>query len=119
MKDRLGFEKERDEQLYKFIISRPIPDRLLERLADTPVVNDKSLHRQASHRRVGTGRLTKDEFKVLFLISEGLDRKEIAKILNKSQETVKSQTASVLQVFNARNTAQAVARAIRWGVLPA
>lgn len=66
-----------------------------------------------------TGRdLSRREWQVLTLTAQGLITKEIASILgNISPRTVEIQKESCMEKLGARNTAHAVAIAIRWHIV--
>ena len=61
--------------------------------------------------------LTARQTEVLGLVAEGLSKKEIARELWLSEETVKFHMKWVLLRLNARNSAQAVATAFRLGLI--
>jgi DNA-binding NarL/FixJ family response regulator len=69
-----------------------------------------------SGARAGCG-LSKREVDVLRLLSEGLETQEIAKALNYSERTVKYVIHDVLVRLNLHNRTQAVAFALRNGIV--
>ena len=64
------------------------------------------------------GQLTKRQSQVLDHVAEGYTRREIAVRLGISAETVKRHMEDILTRMDARNAAQAVAKARRAGAAP-
>lgn len=65
--------------------------------------------------RLGT--LTAREKEVLFLVASGLEGKEIARELVVAHDTVRTHVAHALAKLGARSRAQAVAIAVRQGLI--
>jgi DNA-binding NarL/FixJ family response regulator len=84
-----------------------LPTELLNRVLD----------RAAKGARHTSGGLTGREVKVLRLLAEGGDTREIADELAYSERTVKNVVHDVLVKMNCRNRAHAVAHATRQGVI--
>lgn len=61
---------------------------------------------------------TRRELEVLQLLAQGLTNREMAERLGVSEHTVKFHVTALLGKFDARTRAEAVARAIRLGLLP-
>jgi two-component system, NarL family, nitrate/nitrite response regulator NarL len=61
--------------------------------------------------------LTKREKEVLAWVAEGLTAQEIASKLFLSLDTVESHRRNIIQKFNARNTVDAVVKAMRIGLI--
>jgi DNA-binding NarL/FixJ family response regulator len=61
---------------------------------------------------------TRRELEVLQLLAQGLTNRQMAERLGVSEHTVKFHVTALLGKFNARTRAEAVARAIRLGLLP-
>jgi DNA-binding NarL/FixJ family response regulator len=67
--------------------------------------------------RLPANRLSERELEILSLVAGGLDSKEIARELFLSHETVRTHMAHALAKLGARSRAQAVAVAIRNGLI--
>ena len=76
-------------------------------------------NRAPVHNGDGQRALSRREFQVLHLISDGLENQAIAKILFVSVETVRTHVKSILRKLAARDRTHAVAVAFRSGVLTA
>jgi DNA-binding NarL/FixJ family response regulator len=63
------------------------------------------------------GRLSPRQLETLALVAEGQSNKEIAKTLNISDITVREYVSEVMRKLNANNRMQAVATAIKTGIL--
>jgi DNA-binding NarL/FixJ family response regulator len=63
-------------------------------------------------------RLTDRELEVLESVAAGLTNKEIAGALGVSENTVKFHLRNILDKLHAQSRAEAVARALREGLLP-
>ena len=74
-------------------------------------------NRAPVHNGDGQRALSRREFQVLHLISDGLENQAIAKILYVSVETVRTHVKSILRKLGARDRTHAVAVAFRSGVL--
>lgn len=61
--------------------------------------------------------LTRQELAVLFLVSHGMHRDDIGTVLHMSDNTVKRHVEMTLLKLDARNSAQAVAKAYRAGLI--
>jgi DNA-binding CsgD family transcriptional regulator len=61
---------------------------------------------------------TRRELEVLQLLAQGLTNRQMAERLGVSEHTVKFHVTALLGKFDARTRAEAVARAIRLGLLP-
>jgi len=61
--------------------------------------------------------LTKREKQVLVMFSNGYDRKDVGRMLGISLEGVKSHTRAIRKKLDAANTVEAVARALREGMI--
>ena len=66
-----------------------------------------------------TARLTHRETQILNYIAEGNSNKQIARILEISEQTIKNHVSSILRKLNANDRAHAVALAIRNGWISA
>ncbi len=62
-------------------------------------------------------KLTKREKEILELVAQGLSAQEIATLVFVSLNTVETHRRNIMQKLGARNTVEAVARAIRTGVI--
>lgn len=92
----------------------------MEREWETARVVDLVRAVGAGERRLPTKtapRLTPQQSSVLTLISQGATNREIALQLGLSPNTVKEYAAAVLHRLGARNRAEAVRRAQRWGMI--
>lgn len=61
--------------------------------------------------------LTPQEYRVLCLMAEGLDRREIAWKMELGSETVKTHQRSLYKKLGANNRTHAVAIAVRQGII--
>ena len=61
--------------------------------------------------------LTARELGVLQLVADGLRNKEIARVIGRSNETVKDHMQSILQKLGARDRTQAVTLALQRGII--
>jgi DNA-binding NarL/FixJ family response regulator len=61
--------------------------------------------------------LTKREVEVLNLVSEGNSNKQVASILDTSEQTIKNYVSSILRKLNANDRTHAVVLAIRQGII--
>jgi DNA-binding NarL/FixJ family response regulator len=61
--------------------------------------------------------LTKREQEVLEMVTEGLTTQEIAKKIFVSFDTVETHRRNIIQKFGARNTVDAVVKAMRMGMI--
>jgi two-component system response regulator DegU len=99
----------------------PINDSLIER----PVVAEHVLKQFRDIVSAGkilemvTAPLTYREIQILNHIAEGNSNKQIAHILEISEQTIKNHVSSILRKLNANDRAHAVALAIRNGWIPA
>jgi two-component system response regulator DegU len=64
-----------------------------------------------------TAPLTNRETQVLKLIADGNSNKQIAQILDTSEQTVKNQVSSILRKLNANDRAHAIVMGIRRGLI--
>jgi DNA-binding NarL/FixJ family response regulator len=62
-------------------------------------------------------RLTPHEVRILVLVAQGLTRAEIAEVLGRSPQTVKSHLSHIYRKLDVRNKAQALAVATERGYL--
>lgn len=69
------------------------------------------------HARLSVGRLSEREQSVLTLIADGYQTREVAAQLNYSERTVKNVLHDVVTKLNARSRSQAVAHAVRDGLI--
>ena len=81
-----------------------------------PVVASKLL-RQVSQRGGGSQTMTRRESDVLGLLGEGFQNKEIAERLGIAERTVKFHVGSILRKLDVGNRTEAVATAIRKGLI--
>jgi len=86
------------------VVPSDLLDGLLRRPAEPPPT-------------AGFGRPTEREVKVLRLLSEGCDTREVARALSYSERTVKNVLHDVVTKLNAKTRSQAVAFAIREGLI--
>jgi DNA-binding NarL/FixJ family response regulator len=68
-------------------------------------------------QRLRTDELTPRESEILSLVASGLESKEIARELFLSHDTVRTHAAHALAKLGARSRAQAVAIAVRRGLI--
>ena len=68
-------------------------------------------------QRLRTDELTPRESEILSLVASGLESKEIARELFLSHDTVRTHVAHALAKLGARSRAQAVASAVRRGLI--
>lgn len=68
-------------------------------------------------QRLRTGELSARESEILSLVASGLESKEIAHELFLSHDTVRTHVAHALAKLGARSRAQAVAIAVRRGLI--
>jgi DNA-binding CsgD family transcriptional regulator len=108
-----------DEDLKRMIQSRPIPDKLLEDLRLTLRIDEDDVppagvpSAAALHR----GSLSPAEKRVLLMASHGMQAKMIAEVFGISKQTVLSQLKSARYALRAKNTAHAIALALRMGLI--
>jgi DNA-binding NarL/FixJ family response regulator len=62
--------------------------------------------------------LTQRERQILTYIADGNTNKQIANILNISEQTIKNHVSAILRKLNANDRAHAVVLAIRRGLIP-
>ena len=86
------------------VVPSDLLDGLLRRPAEPPPTT-------------GFGRPTEREVKVLRLLSEGCDTREVARALSYSERTVKNVIQDVTRRFGLRNRSHAVAFAVREGLI--
>jgi DNA-binding NarL/FixJ family response regulator len=72
---------------------------------------------QTLFQRLRTDELTPRESEILSLVASGLESKEIARELFLSHDTVRTHVAHALAKLGARSRAQAVALAVRRGLI--
>ncbi|MBI4790654.1 MAG: response regulator transcription factor [Chloroflexi bacterium] len=77
----------------------------------------RQLHVLARAQQSREHRLSADEIRVLALIANGTTNEEIAQAIHCSESTVKRQIEEIMATLGARNRAQAVAIAIREGLI--
>lgn len=63
------------------------------------------------------GELTRRENEILELVAQGVTAREIATMLFVSMDTVETHKRNVVQKMEARNTVDAVAKALRMGLI--
>ena len=73
------------------------------------------INRRADNRTERLSLLTGRERQIMNLVSEGLSNKEIARILNISDQTVKNHITSILRKLAVNDRTQAVIYALRHG----
>ena len=88
-----------------------------ESLLPSEVV-DKVVANLQGPRPVETGKLSSREGQVLALLAQGAANKEIARELGISERTVKAHVTSIFNKLGASSRAEAVAIALRSGLLP-
>lgn len=77
-------------------------------------LNKKSLHKEGSnpqeidHEKIKSLEISKREYEVLQLISEGCSNREIAERLFLSESTIKTHVSSLLVKLNAKRRTQAI-----------
>lgn len=91
---------------------RPVPDRLLRDLARTPYLPEKFIE---AYR--GPKKLTPKEIFALECVSYGASVKQAAAIMGCSENSVDSFLRQARAKLRAKNTAGAVASAIRQGLI--
>jgi LuxR family transcriptional regulator, quorum-sensing system regulator RaiR len=118
-----------DEQVYRLVMSRPIPEALIRALELAPDVPEYDITSWAeAHLLPRTGRdmrrprppgpvLTKQQERVLILASNGFRRKQTAQAMGIGEETVRNHLARARFRLKATNTTHAVAIAIRRGLI--
>jgi DNA-binding NarL/FixJ family response regulator len=87
------------------------PEMLNAMVRGAPVASD------SGPPRLGTPRLTDREQRVLALIAEGHPTREVAEQLSYSERTVKNVLHDIVTKLNARSRSQAVAHAVRDGLI--
>lgn len=95
-------------------------ERLLEDIAAAPLIPEHELGRlpwEQTIDRVNRRRLGPAELEVLIWASRGLQQHQIAEVLGKKLQTVKTQLVSARWKLGAENTTQACCEAIRRGLI--
>lgn len=100
------------QAIHQAPIARRYVDPVLSSLMTMTVDGSLSPHSTGGH-----GQLTRREYEVLQLISEGLENRAIASELFVSVETVRTHIKGILRKLSARDRAHAVAVAFRMGLL--
>lgn len=95
----------------------PDPDRRDVALGGLAIVVEHADEIYPGHSAPGESRERPRWLDVLQEMSHGHDRKETARRLFLSPETVMSHTKKARQAFNAKNTLHAVAEALRRGLI--
>ncbi|AHI02020.1 LuxR C-terminal-related transcriptional regulator [Kutzneria albida] len=103
-------------QVVQAIHQAPIARRYLDP-AIAPLMSMTVDGGLAPHTTGHHGQLTRREYEVLQLISEGLENRAIARELFVSVETVRTHIKGILRKLSARDRAHAVAVAFRMGLL--
>jgi DNA-binding CsgD family transcriptional regulator len=111
--------------LKKYILSRPIPDRLITALRVVPVLKEtdpvfglqSGVNLIPLLKRRTNLELTQREKHILWLRSHGFSEKEIAPILRIKVHTVRLEIRKARMVLRARNTNQAIGLALRGGLI--
>lgn len=92
------------------ILARPnVAERILRQFQDI-VLMGKNMETVAAP-------LTRRETEILTHIAEGKSNKEIARVLNISEQTIKNHVSSIFRKLNANDRAHAVVLAIRQGLI--
>lgn len=103
-----------DEAIRRLVRERPIPDRLVAKLAAAPLVDPAMIGR----RRSIDATLTPALADVLPLVADGLSNKSIAVELGIGIEAVRDRVKRLLRLYDARNRTNLAAIAIRRGDVP-
>lgn len=120
-----------DEQVYRLVMSRPIPEALIRALELAPDVPEYDITAWSeAYLLPRTGRdvrrprrrgvrpvLTKQQERALVLASHGFRRKQTAQAMGIGEETVRNHLARARFRLKATNTTHAVAIAIRRGLI--
>lgn len=111
------FVRVSEEELRRWIQEQPLPPKLLRNLARLPDADPET--RQIEHWDIKMDRPLSDrERQVLLAVGDGgLQSAEAAAALGLAVETVKSHLRTIRAKLRAKTTAQAVARAIRAGLI--
>lgn len=91
-----------DAALRRYILSRPIPERLIRDLGGLGQIRTE---------------LTPSELRTLVLLADGYSKPQIARATSWTFETLKSHTTRIRLKLGARNITHAVAIAIRNGLI--
>jgi DNA-binding NarL/FixJ family response regulator len=101
--------------LLKDMLTAAVVDAVHAVAAGARVVPAAVAQRLADH--VPRADLTARELEVLALASRGLTNRDVARVVGRSEETVKSHVASILAKLGAADRTEAVTIAIRRGIL--
>ena len=96
------------------VICVPMPADMLGRLVDNVARIQNDVLRPRGLRVTG---MADREVRVLKLVADGMDTREIARELCYSERTVKNVLHDVVTKLNARSRSQAVAHAVREGLI--
>jgi DNA-binding CsgD family transcriptional regulator len=101
-------------RIMRLVRSQPIPERLIAALRRAPLVPEEELVQKRPKAR---DRLADAERAALTCASHGLDAAMTAEVLGKSVHTIKDQLRTARYILRAKNTAHAVALALRAGLI--
>jgi DNA-binding NarL/FixJ family response regulator len=110
----------RGESLLDPEVAARILDRFSSMIGQSPPSQPPPKEKESSHFLlpvVDMPKLTPRELEVLALMVEGARNKEIAEVLVIAERTVKIHVGNILSKLNASNRTEAVAIAIRMGLL--
>lgn len=98
-----------DERIYRLVMSRPIPERLISDLARAPLLPLWACRRQVNHT------LTPALRETLPYVCHGYTNREIAERLQYSEDAIKDRVKRLLAIFRARSRAHLAALAVAQG----
>lgn len=110
-----------DERIYRLVLSRPIPLKLVEALALAPDLTPYQTPtrvikaKQWGMRSLEPDKLTPKLHRTLVLLTHGHTDREIAGRIFYSEESVKDQVKALCAVFSARNRTHLAALAVAQG----
>lgn len=118
-----------EEDFRKELLSRPIPDKLLKRLAETPAIPEYEIDRTVltPHRVTGDyivcdsqGKevtITQAEVDVLRCVALGLTHEEVADVLGLKVMTVKSHVKRIIYRLRCKKAVHAVFISAKQGLI--
>jgi DNA-binding NarL/FixJ family response regulator len=109
---------ERDEEVFRKLVDdaeSDWPDRLLERLAQAPLV-EESILVKPFYRNATRDDLSEEELEVLRYVSYGLEASHVADLIEVSEHTVKTHLRAARFRLKAKNTLHACCLALREGL---
>lgn len=93
------------------------PDMLQKKTDDSKAQANVPSQTQSNEIREAASKLTTRQHEVLVLVGKGMSNKEIARVLDVSDHTIKIHVAAVLRLFNAANRTEAVVMAQNAGII--